>query len=279
MFLRRTHHSFAVLALLTFGSLSASHAVGGQITVVGGVITNGTAQLQAVSGTAPNGNTWASYVTGTAPVAYFDLGTGSLMFDPKGISINIVDFRYGTTTITGTTPGPFVYTTGSGINSISSSSVQRTWPEGTYAVPPTTFQARLGGSISLTNGATLVTSGTNSASTDGTFNLPWSFGAVAPSLINSQATLYSTTAGQGFRSLTSGGNLLGYGNGIGMFAYTPYAAPLGPGATQTFSVLVPVQAVPEPATLAMAGVGTAALLARYARRRRHASAMAPATAA
>jgi hypothetical protein len=279
MFMRRIHHSFAVLALLAFGSLAASQAFGGAITVVGGVITNGTTQLQAVSGTAPNGRTWASYVTGTAPVAYFDLGTGSLMFDPKGISINIVDFRYGTTTITGATPGPFVYTTGSGINSISNSSTERTWPAGTYAVPPTTFQARLGASISLTNGNTLNTSGGNTASTDGTFNVPWSFGAVAPSLINSQATLYSTTAGQGFRSLTSGGNLLGYGNGIGMFAYTPYAAPFGPGATQTFSVLVPVSAVPEPATLAMAGIGAAALLARHARRRRDASAIAPATAA
>ncbi|MFM8532456.1 MAG: hypothetical protein ACKOEC_02515, partial [Acidimicrobiia bacterium] len=98
MFLRRIHHSFAVLALLAFGSLSASPAFAGAITVVGGVITNGTSTLQAVSGTAPNGRTWASYVTGTVPVAYFDLGTGSLMFDQKGISMNIVDFRYGTTT-------------------------------------------------------------------------------------------------------------------------------------------------------------------------------------
>jgi hypothetical protein len=254
--------SLAAIAVLASSSLVCSALHGGAITVVGGVITNGTTQLQAVSGTAPNGRTWASYVTGTAPVAYFDLDTGSLMFDPKGVSINIVDFRYGTTTITGATPGPFVYTTGSGINSISNSSTERTWPAGTYAVPPTTFQARLGASISLTNGNTLNTSGGNTASTDGTFNVPWSFGAVAPSLINSQATLYSTTAGQGFRSLTGGGNLLGYGNGIGMFAYTPYAAPFGPGATQTFSVLVPVQAVPEPATLAMAGIGAAALVRR-----------------
>lgn len=279
MFLRRIHHSFAVLASLalvfTLGSLAASHAFGGQITVVGGVITNGTAQLQAVSGTAPNGNTWASYVTGTTPVAYFDLGTGSLMFDPKGISINIVDFRYGTTTITGSTPGPFVYTTGSGVNSVSSSSVERTWPAGSWTAV-TTFQARLGASISLTNSPTLSTSGGNTASTDGTFNVPWSFGAVAPSLINSQATLYSTTAGQGFRSLASGGNLLGYGNGIGMFAYTPYGAPFGPGATQTFSVLVPVQAVPEPATLAMAGIGAAAEMLRVrGRRRRSTSASRP----
>ena len=268
MIRQRFLRSFAAIVVLASSSLVSSELHAGQITVVGGIITNGTAQLAAVSGTAPNGKTWASYVTGTSPVAYFDLGTGSLMFDPKGISINIVDFRYGTTTISGTTPGPFVYTTGSGINSISSSSVQRTWPEGTYAVPPTTFQARLGGSISLTNGATLTTSGSNSASTDGTFNLPWSFGAVAPSLINSQATLYSNVAGQGFRSLTTGGNLLGYGNGIGMFAYTPYAPPFGPGATQTFSVLVPVQAVPEPATIALAALGAAALVLRKRERLR-----------
>ena len=282
MFLRRTHHSFAFLASLTLvftlGGLAASEALGGAITVTSGTITSGTAQLVAVSGTAPNGRTWASYVTGTVPVAYFDLGTGSLMFDPKGISMNIVDFRYGTTTITGSTPGPFVYTTGSGVNAVSSSSVERTFPAGSWTAV-TTFQARLGGSISLTNSPALSTSGGNTASTDGTFNVPWSFGAVAPSLINSQATLYSTTAGEGFRSLTTGGNLLGYGNGIGMFAYTPYGSPFGPGATQAFSVLVPVQAVPEPATLALAGIGAAALLARYARRRRDASTMAPATAA
>lgn len=269
---------FAIQAVVVFlGVFCASEMYGGLISVVNGIITNGTTQLQAVSGTAPNGKTWASYVTGTSPVAYFDLDTGTLMFDPKGVSMNIVDFRYGTTTISGSTPGPFVYTTGSGINSISTSSIERTWPAGTYAVPPTTFQARLGATVSLTNGNTLNTSGGNTASTDGTFNLPWSFGAVAPSLINSQATLYSDTAGQGFRSLTSGGNLLGYGNGIGMFAYTPYAAPFGPGAVQTFGVLVPVQAVPEPSTLLMAGLGVTALLARQARRRRDAS--APATAA
>jgi len=271
--------SFAAIAVLACGSLVCSAVHGGAITVVGGVITNGTSTLQAVSGTAPNGRTWESYVTGTVPVAYFDLGTGSLMFDPKGISINIVSFLYGTTAVTGATPGPFVYTTGSGINSISNSSTERTWPAGTYAVPPTTFMARIGASVSLTNGNTLSTSGGNTASTDGTFNVPWSFGAVAPSLINSQATLYSNVAGQGFRSVTSAGNLLGYGNGIGMFLYTPYAAPFGPGATTSYSVLVPVQAVPEPATLAMAGIGAAALLARHARRRRDASAIAPATAA
>jgi len=262
--------SFVLAALFACGSLGATAAFGGLITVVNGTISNGSTQLVAVSGTAPNGRTWASYVTGTVPVAYFDLSTGSVMFDPKGVATNIVNFFYGTTTVSSTTPGPFTYTTGSGINSISTSSIERTWPAGTYAVPPTTFNARLGASVSLTNGPTLATSGGNIASTDGTFNQPWSFGAIAPSLINSQATLYSSTAGQGFRSVTSGGNLLGYGPGIGMFAYTPFTSPVGPGGGQTFSVIVPVT-VPEPSTLAMAGLAVVALGAHVGRRLKRAS--------
>jgi hypothetical protein len=263
--------SFAFFALLALGGLAASQALGGGITVVGGVITNGTAQLSAVSGTAPNGNTWASYVTGTNPVAYFDIGTGSLMFDPKGKSASTVDFRYGYfSTIGSGTAGPYVFATGTGNpGSVSTTSIERTLPAGTWA-NITTFPARLSGAVSLTNTPTLATSGGNIASDNGWFNQPWSFGAVAPTV--TQAQMFSTTAGQGFRAVSSVNNpaplnLLGYGNGVGMFLWLE-----GGVAGNQYGAVIPVQAVPEPATLVLAGLGVAAMVARHThRRRRHAS--------
>ena len=275
MFQRSIHSSFAFVALLALGSLAAGQAFGGAITVTSGTITGaGPQPLVAVSGTAPNGNTWASYVTGTSPVAYFDLGTGSLMFDPKGKSASTVDFRYGYfSTIGSGTAGPYVFNTGTGNpGSVSTTSIERTLPAGTWA-NITTFPARLAGAISLTNTPTLATSGGNIASTDGWFNQPWSFGAVAPTV--TQAQMFSTTAGQGFRAVASVNNpatldLLGYGNGYGMFLW------LEAGVTgNKYGAVIPVQAVPEPATLVLAGLGVVAMVARHThRRRRHATAAA-----
>lgn len=261
--------------MLAFGCASASQAFGGAITVAAGTITSGTVQYVPVSGTAPNGNTWASYVSGTAPVSYFvvsgpnDAGSGtqlgSLMFDPKGKSASTVDFRYGYFgTIGSGTTGPYVFTTGTGNpGSVSTSLTERTLPAGTWA-NITTFPARLSGAISLTNTPSLTTSGGNIASSDGWFNQPWSFGAVAPTV--TQSLMYSTTAGQGFRAVASVNNpapvnLLGYGNGYGMFLWLE----AGVGGNQ-YGPVIPVQAVPEPSTIMLAGLGLAALVSQAVRR-------------
>lgn len=264
--------SLAVVNALGF-ALAATTADAGAITVVNGTITSGTNQYAAVSGTSANGTSWASLVTGTSPVAYFDLGTGTLMFDPKGRDVNAVDFRWGTVgTITATTAGPYVFTTGSAQNAVSTSSIEKTLPAGTWSAV-TTFPARLSANVSLTNSPTLATSGGNIASTTGWFNQPWSFGAIAPS-VTTEAQMYSSTAGQGFRSLTAGGNLLGYGSGIGMFLYVQ-----SPSAGNQYGAVVPVQAVPEPSTLVLAGVAIAAVGFGQARRRRKLKAAAAAIAA
>jgi hypothetical protein len=256
-----------------FAVLCASVAMSGTISVSGTTITAGDSTLAVMSGTAANGTSWSSYMTGTAPVAYLDLSSGSLMLDPKGVSINLVDFKWGTAgTISATTSGPFLFTTGTGNpGAVSTTSLERTLPAGTWGIV-STFQARLAATVSLVNTPTLATTGNNSASTDGSFNQPWSFGAIAPSLIGSGLTdgvfdgasssLYSTTSGVGFRSATAGGNLLGYGNGIGMFAYTPF------GGSASYGVIVPVQAVPEPSAIVLAGLGLIAAGSSYLRCRR-----------
>lgn len=255
--------SFTCFALFAFGSLTSTTLFGGSISVSPeGVITDGTSQLTALPGNAPNGSPWSSFVTGNNPVAYFNLLNGSLMFDPKGRNVNAIDFRWGTTsTINAATPGPYVFTTGTGNNAVSSSSVLRTLPNGSWSAV-TTFPARLSANVSFTTAGTLFTSGGNISSTTGWFNLPWSFGAIAPSVTTTEQ-MYATTAGQGFRSLTAGGNLLGYGNGIGMFLYIT-----SPSAGNQYGAIVPV--VPEPSTLMLAGLGVAGVglnLVRRARRK------------
>jgi sulfatase modifying factor 1 len=260
---RRAINSLTVFAFLTVASLTANQTFAGAITVSpDGVITNGTSQLVAVSGTAPNGNTWASYVTGTNPVAYFDIGTGSLMFDPKGKSASVVDFRYGYIgEIGGGTVGPYVFATGTGNpGSVSTTSIERTMPAGTWA-SILTFPVRFAGAVSVTNTPTLATSGGNIASDNGWFNKPWSFGAVAPSV--TQAQMFSTTAGQGFRAVASSSNpapvnLLGYGNGIGMFLWLEAGV-----AGNQYGPVIPIQPVPEPAAIVLTGLGVATLLVRH----------------
>jgi hypothetical protein len=259
--------SLAVVALLAFSGFAAKLSFAGSISVVSGTITSGTVQYVPVSGTAPNGNTWASYMSGTSPVSYFvvpgpnDVVAGSklgtLMFDPKGKNASTVDYRYGYFgTIGSGTAGPYVYTTGTGNpGSVSTSVIDRTMPAGVWS-NITTFPARLSGAVSLTNTPTLTTSGNNIASTSGWFDLPWSFGAVAPTV--TQSLMFSSTAGQGFRAVSSVNNaapvnLLGYGNGIGMFLWLE----AGVGGNQ-YGAVIPVQAVPEPSSFVLAGLGIVA---------------------
>jgi hypothetical protein len=206
-------------------------------------------------------------MSGTSPVSYFvvpgpnDVVAGSklgtLMFDPKGKNASTVDYRYGYFgTIGSGTAGPYVYTTGTGNpGSVSTSVIDRTMPAGVWS-NITTFPARLSGAVSLTNTPTLTTSGNNIASTSGWFDLPWSFGAVAPTV--TQSLMFSSTAGQGFRAVSSVNNaapvnLLGYGNGIGMFLWLE----AGVGGNQ-YGAVIPVQAVPEPSSFVLAGLGIVA---------------------
>jgi DNA-binding beta-propeller fold protein YncE len=182
------------------------------------------------------------------------------MFDPKGRNVAIVDFRWGLNEITSTTPGPFVYATGTGNNAVSTTSSERTFPDGSWALI-TTHPVRLAGAISLTNNPSLATSGSNIASTNGWFNLPWSFGSIAPTLTTE--SIYSSTPGQGFRAAPVV-NLLGYGNGIGMFTWSEADG----GGTQ-YGAVIPFP-VPEPSTYAMAlaGLACGGYAIRWRRRRR-----------
>jgi len=129
----------------------------------------------------------AGFAAATEPTAYFDVATGVLQFDPVGHNVNIVIFTYNTevANITGSTPGPFVYPSGTLQNAVSTSAEKKTFPAGTWGLVPTTFPARLAGGITLTNTPSLATTGANSASTNGWFNKPWSFGAVvAPNALS-----------------------------------------------------------------------------------------------
>jgi len=246
MTLRNCFTGFAALALVACGSLTASAG------------TFSLANLVIPSGTTPNGTSWSTLSSGTSPVAYFNISTGELQLDPKGRDISGFSFKYGST-VSGTTAasGPFTYTQ-TGANAVGV-----TFPAGSYSFAPTTNKGELGAAFyTLTN--------PTSASTNGYFNGQWNFGAVAPS-VTTQALVYSSTAGQGFRS-TGAVNLLGYGNGIDMFSYTVNGV-----AGTSYGAVIPVQAVPEPSTLVLAGLGISA--AGYASlRRRQARAAARVTA-
>lgn len=258
MTLRNFFKPIAFLAIVTFGSFTTGTASAGLFSI---------ANLSLPSGTTPNGTSWSSLSTGTTPVAYFNIGTGELQIDPKGKPLNSFNFRYGSSTVTGTTAGPFVYTSGTG-----TSAVGTTVPAGTWTFAPTTVPANLAGAFySLTSGS----SSTNASSGSTYFDVPWSFGLVAPTPTGggswTNSLVYSSTLGEGFRSSTSGlttgftANWLGYGNGVGLFDYTVNGVTgKGLGAV----IPVQVQAVPEPSTIVLAGLGAAAVGFTQIRRRR-----------
>jgi hypothetical protein len=154
----------------------------------------------------------------TEPTAYFDVTTGELELDPVGLNLSLFNFTYNTTAtnITGASPGPFRYPLGTVQQAVSTADQARTLPAGGWSLV-TTFPARVAGAITLTNTATLATSGPNSASTNGWFNKPWSFGSV----IDPQA-LTVAEARRNFVSITS--TDAGLGPGRGLFHYTVHGA-------------------------------------------------------
>lgn len=154
----------------------------------------------------------------TEPTAYFDVTTGELELDPAGLDVALFNFTYNTeaTNITGTSPGPFRYPTGTVQQAVSTADQARTLPAGGWSLV-TTFPARLAGAITLTNTPTLATSGANSASTNGWFNKPWSFGSV----IDPQS-LTVAEARRNFVSITT--TDAGLGPGRGLFHYTVHGS-------------------------------------------------------
>lgn len=201
-------------------------------------------------------------------VAYFDPQTGLLQIDPKGLSLSNIIFTYtsGTTNVTGTTPGPFTFTSGTTTNSISPAvGSPRTFPAVTAVtgLAPTTVPARVGMIIGAPLGPALATSGDagNIASDNGFFNQPWAFPDDLVSL-DSLATMTISdfmTVGQ---TTNANINILGYGNGRATFQYSIN----GVGGNQVGPV-IPVL-VPEPSSIGFALVGAGLVL----RRRRSAKA-------
>ena len=242
-----------------------------------------------LSGTAPSGLSWDAVATGTAlpirtsgtnprngaagAVAYFNTQTGQLQIDPRGLSLNQVIFTYttGTVNISGTTPGPFQYTTGTTTNAYSpTTGNSRTLPavSAVFGLPPTTFAARVGTTIGAPLSPSFATSGDegNIASDNGFWNEPWSFplDLVKPDSLSSMVISNFKTIGQ---NSNANANILGYGLGFATFQYGIN----GVTGTQVGPVIPHISTViPEPANfgLVLAGVGAVYLATKRRRANR-----------
>jgi len=231
-------------------------------------------QAADISGTTPSGLSWSAVATGTAlrirtsatsafngqpgAVAYFNTLTGQLQVDPRGYDLNslIITYTTGTVNISGTTPGPFTYATGSGANGYSPlTGTPRTFPAKdptTAGLAPTTFASRVGTTIGAPLSASLSSTGDpgNIASTgpSGFWNQGWSYPL---DLVNSGSV--STMIISNFKTIgqnsNANANILGYGLGFATFQYGIN------GATGTqVGAVIPV--VPEPSTYALLGAAS-----------------------
>lgn len=224
-----------------------------------------------VTGTTPSGILWSAVATGTAlpvtgtsaaagspgAVVYFDTTTGQIQVDPKGLDLTtlIITYTTGTVNITGASPGPFVYPSGTTTNAISpTTGTAKTFPAVTAVtgLPPTTFAARVGMTVGAPLGPSLATTydAGNGASTTGYWNQPWAFpiamvssGSTAVMVINNFKTI-----GQG---ANANANKLGYGSQQAVFQYSANGI-----VGNQVGAVIPVT-VPEPSTMA---VGASAIL-------------------
>jgi len=198
---------------------------------------------QISSGTTPSGLQWSAVATGTAlpirtsatssfngqpgAVVYFNTLTGQLQVDPKGYDLNgvIITYTSGTVNISGTTPGPFTYATGTATNAWSpATGTPKTFPaiQTLTGLPPTTFAARVGSTIGSPLSPSLTNTGDvgNIASTGATgfWNLGWSFplNLVASGSAASMQIQNFKTIGQ---NSNANANILGYGLGFATFQY------------------------------------------------------------
>ena len=225
-----------------------------------------------LSGTSPSGIAWTAVATGTAlpvrtsatnplngapgAVVYFNTVTGQMQVDPKNLDLTtlVITYTTGTANVTGANAGPFVYPTGTTTSAFSpTTGTPRTFPAVTTisGLPPTTFAARVGVTIGAPLGPSLATSYDpgNGASTTGYFNQPWAFpidlvasGSTAVMSLTNFATIGQTT--------NANINKLGFGNGRATFQYSAN----GITGNQVGAV-IPVTAVPEPSTIALAAIG------------------------
>ena len=225
-----------------------------------------------LSGTSPSGLQWTAVATGTAlpvrstatnafngapgAVIYYNTATGQLQVDPKSLNIStlIVTYTSGTTNISGTTPGPFLYPTGTTTNAISpTTGTPKTFPAVTVlsGLPPTTFAARVGMTIGSPLGPSLATTGDvgNIASTSGYWNGTWAFPIelVNSGSIGSMVLSNFATIGQ---NSNANANTLGWGLGRGTFQYSANGV-IG----NQVGAVIPVT-VPEPSTYAILGAAS-----------------------
>ena len=242
---------------------------------------------QISSGTTASGLQWSAVATGTAlpirtsatssfngqpgAVVYFNQSTGQIQFDPRGYDVNgvIITFTTGTVNISGTTPGPFTYATGTATNAWSpATGTPKTFPaiQTLTGLPPTTFAARVGSTIGSPLSPSLTNTGDvgNIASTGATgyWNLGWSFplDLVASGSVASMAIQNFKTIGQ---NSNANANILGYGLGFATFQYG-----INGVVGNQVGAVVPTIAVPEPGTMILAGVGIAAAAGYRSRQRR-----------
>jgi len=239
-------------------------------------------QPTGISGTTPSGLNWSAVATGTAlpvrtsgtnplngapgAVVYFNTQTGQLQVDPRGYDLNalIITYTTGTVNISGTTPGPFTYATGTTTNAYSpTTGIPRTFPavQAVFGLPPTTFPARVGETVGAPLSPSLATSGdaANIASTTGFWNGAWSFplDLVNSGSVSSMVISNFKTIGQ---NSNANANILGYGLGFATFQYGIN------GATGTqVGPVIPV-VVPEPSTYALLGAASLAIGAICRRR-------------
>ena len=225
-----------------------------------------------LSGTSPSGLQWTAVATGTAlpvrstatnafngapgAVIYYNTTTGQLQVDPKSLNIStlIVTYTSGTTNISGTTPGPFLYPTGTTTNAISpTTGTPKTFPAVTVlsGLPPTTFAARVGMTIGSPLGPSLATTGDvgNIASTSGYWNGTWAFpielvnsGSIGSMVLSNFASIN--------QNLNLNSNILGWGLGRGTFQYSANGV-IG----NQVGAVIPVT-VPEPSTYAILGAAS-----------------------
>ena len=228
-----------------------------------------------ISGTTASGLQWSAVATGTAlpirtsatssfngqpgAVAYFNTLTGQLQVNPRGYDLNsvIITYTTGTVNVSGTTPGPFTYATGTTTNAYSpTTGTPKTFPavQAVVGIPPVTYPSRVALTVGPPLGPLLATSGDlgniASTGTSGYWNMGWSYplNLVASGSVGSMVISNFKTIGQ---NSNANANILGYGLGFATFQY----GITGVTGNQVGAV-IPVS-VPEPSTCAMALAGLA----------------------